>query len=155
MSKNFLIAVSCVAAAALLSSCSSVDSMVREADAASAATRVEFSYQAVTPQTVTIAPTGNVSWMNMALDVVGFVVFPGSIASSFRCTDLHPYLTKLTDGRFRSPPITNGVTERAQLPCALAPGSYDYEVWLMGEGFGVENADVTPQQILRAKLVVQ
>ena len=40
-------------------------------------------------------------------------------------------------------------------PCALAPGSYDYEIWLMGVGFGGEYDSTTPQQILRAKIVVE
>ena len=71
-------------------------------------------------------------------------------------TDLRPYLTKLEDGRYRSVPITGGVSETAKLPCSLAPGSYDYEIWLMGEGFGEEgNGTAVPQQVLRAKIVVQ
>ena len=156
MSKRALSIVFCAASAALLGACASSESMWRDAEAASAATRVEFSYQAVNPETVTIAPGGNVEWFNTALDVIGFVIFPGSIAEHLSCTDYRPYLTKLTDGRFRSPPLANGVSERAQLPCALAPGSYEYEIWLMGEGFGISGGDViTPQQVLRAKLVVR
>lgn len=156
MSKPFFSTVLGAIAIALLGACASAESMWRDAEAASAATRVEFSYQAVTPETVTIAPGGNVTWENTALDVVGFVIFPGSISQHLACTDYRPYLTKLTDGRFRSPPLANGVSERAQLPCALAPGSYDYEIWLMGEGFGISGGDViTPQQVLRAKLVVR
>ena len=156
MSKTLLATISCVASAALLGACASAESMWKDAEAASSATRVEFTYEAVMPQTVTIAPDGNVEWLNTALDVVGFVIFPGSIAEHLRCTDFRPYLTRLSDGRFRSPPLANGVTERAQLPCALAPGSYDYEIWLMGEGFGISGGDVIrPQQVLRAKLVVR
>jgi len=155
MSKFHLAMVSGVAMAGLLASCSGVSSFVRTADEARPATPVQFTYRAVNPQTVSIAPEGNVIWSNMAPDVVGFVVFPGSIVSSFQCEDLHPYLTKLEDGRYRSPPITGVVSERAQLPCALAPGSYDYEVWLMGEGFGEHGDGGDPAQILHAKIVVK
>ncbi len=156
MSKHHLATVSWVAAAALLVSCAGADSFVRTADEAQPATRVQFTYQAVNPQTVTIAPTGNVSWENLSLDAVGFVIFPANIVSSLRCTELRPYLTKLENGDYRSVPITNSMaSETAKLPCSLAPGSYDYEVWLMGEGFGEEGMSADPQQILHAKIVVQ
>lgn len=144
-----------VAAAALLTSCSSVSSFVRTADEAVPPVRVQFSYQAVNPETVSIPANGNVKWENEALDVVAFVIFPANIASSFGCKDLHPYLTRLEDGRYRSPPITGVVSETAKLPCSLAPGSYDYQIWLMGQGFGEEGVSADPQQVLRAKIVVQ
>jgi hypothetical protein len=156
MSKNPLATASCVAAAALLVSCASVDSFVRTADEAQPATRVQFTYQAVDPQTVTIAPAGNVSWENLSLDAVGFVIFPANIVSSLRCTELRPYLTKLENGDYRSVPITNSMaSEQAKLPCSLAPGTYEYQVWLMGEGFGEEGMSADPQQVLHAKIVVK
>ena len=156
MAKNPLATVSCVAAAALLLSCASVDSFVRTADEAQPATRVQFTYQAVNPVTVTIAPTGNVQWENLSLDAVGFVIFPANIVSSLRCTELRPYLTKLENGDFRSPPISNSMaSETAKLPCSLAPGTYDYEVWLMGQGFGEEGFSAEPQQVLHARIVVK
>jgi hypothetical protein len=46
-------------------------------------------------------------------------------------------------------------SERVELPCPLAPGTYDYEIWLVSAGLGVEVDDVEPQQILRAKIVVE
>ena len=156
MSKNLLATVSCSAAAALLVACAGVDSFVRTADEAQPATRVQFTYQALNPQTVTIAPAGNVSWENLSLDAVGFVIFPPSIVSSLRCTELRPYLTRLENGDYRSPPITNSMaSEAAKLPCSLAPGSYDYQVWLMGEGFGEEGMSADPQQVLHGKIIVQ
>jgi hypothetical protein len=155
MSKTHPSVVSYVAIAALLGACASVDSFVKTADEAIAPTTVQFTYDAVSPQTVTLAPGGNVTWVNNALDVVGFVVFQGSIASSLRCQELRPYLTRLESGEFRTQPITGVVTEQAKLPCALAPGRYDYQVWLMGEGFGDEGIGSAPQKVLHGTIVAQ
>lgn len=155
MPKHSFTLVTCIAAAALLIACASVDTFVKTADEAIAPTTVQFTYDAVSPQTVTLAPGGNVTWVNNALDVVGFVVFPSSIASSLRCQELRPYLTRLESGEFRTQPITGVVTEQAKLPCALAPGSYDYQVWLMGEGFGDEGIGSAPQKVLHGKIIAQ
>jgi hypothetical protein len=157
MSKLLAILVSSAATSAFLLACTSVDTFVEQAYDAGAATPVQFNFDAVTPQTVTIPSGGNVTWLNNGLDVVGFVIFPHSIAGKFSCTDLYPYLTLLEDGNYRSPPITGVVSEHAKLPCALAPGSYDYEIWLMGQGFGDEAApgrSVGPQKVLRGTLIV-
>jgi len=89
----------------------------------------------VSPEVVRIQAAGNVPWQNTAEDAWALVVFPASIAASFRCKDLRPYFTRSEDV-YRSQPLTNPETERVQLPCALTPGSYDYEIWLMGVGFG-------------------
>lgn len=42
-----------------------------------------------------------------------------------------------------------------QLPCPLVPGSYDYEIWLIGAGLGEVIDARRPEQILRAKIVVE
>ena len=42
-----------------------------------------------------------------------------------------------------------------QLPCPLAPGSYDYEIWLVEGGLAAEVAPGRPEQILRAQIVVE
>ena len=42
-----------------------------------------------------------------------------------------------------------------QLPCSLARGTYDYEIWLQGAGVGGEYDADQPSQILRAKIVVE
>ena len=55
---------------------------------------------------------------------------------------------------YRSLPITGMQSEQVRLPCPLAPGSHDYEIWLMGSGFGGEAGD-EPQRVLRAKIVVE
>ena len=154
MSRAGATLVACVAAAALLVACSTtVENDLRAAEA-SAPTVVQFNYQAVTPEIARIPATGNVTWQNLAEETWGLVVFPASIASAFRCQDLRPYFTK-SENVYRSVPVTNEESERVQLPCALAPGSYDYEIWLMGVGFGGDYDSTTPQQILRAKIVVE
>ncbi len=73
---------------------------------------------------------------------------------SFHCSDLRPYFVKM-DTVYRSLPLLGVESERVQLPCALAPGSYDYEIWMFGAGFGKEFNDGRPQQILRGKIVVE
>jgi len=117
-------------------------------------TVVQFSYDAVTPAAVTIAGDGNGTWENTASDTRGYVVFPASITSSFRCTDFEPYFAKTPQG-LRSQPIIDVESARVRLPCSLAPGSYDYEIWLVGEGLGTGSDDATPEQVLRAKIVVK
>ncbi len=152
MSRATLAAVACVAAATLLVACSTLGGAPGVGKAGSAV--VEFSYEAVNPGTVRIAADGNVTWVNIAPDTRGFVVFPASIASSFRCADLRPYFSKIASV-YRSQPITGTESERVELPCALAPGTYDYEIWVVGAGFGGQYDADGPQQILRAKIVVE
>jgi len=154
MSRANRITVSCVAAAALLVACSSILGGAPGAGGYREPTVVQFSFEAVNPQTVRIPASGNVTWENLAADTRGFVVFPASIASAFRCDDLHPYFTRM-ESVYRSLPLTDEESERVQLPCPLAPGSYDYEIWLMGSGFGVDFGDGKPEHVLRAKIVVE
>jgi hypothetical protein len=120
---------------------------------------VQFTFQAVTPETVRIAPDGNVTWQSLAEEVRGFVIFPASIASSFRCSDLEPYFVRMREV-YRSNEVRMEESELVQLPCALAPGSYDYEIWLidagLDSGFDVDRfGGVRPQKILRGKIVVE
>jgi hypothetical protein len=152
------------AAAALLVACSSVSGdvteakgIVSEAEAQARAeqTLVTFNYFAVRPEVVRIPANGNVRWVNEAPETVGFVVFPLSVAAKFRCTDLKPYFNRVGDV-YQSHQLLTVESEDVRLPCALAPGTYDYEIWLMGAGFGSEiNATNTPEQKLRAQIVVE
>ena len=142
------------AAAALLAACAAPSGGVPEAGLPGLPTVVQFSYQAVTPQTVRIAADGNVSWENTARETTAFVVLPASTASGFRCADLRPFFLPAAD-LYRSLPLTGMQSDRVQLPCALKPGSYDYEIWLMGAGFGGEWSGNEPERILRAKIVVE
>jgi hypothetical protein len=141
-------------AAALLVSCSNTSGGPPGAGGYREPSVVQFSYQAVIPETVRIPADGNLTWVNTAADTSGTVVFPASIAASFRCPDLRPYFSKAADV-YRSLPITDTQSERVQLPCRLAPGTYDYEIWLRGSGFGEESDAARPDQILRARIVVE
>jgi hypothetical protein len=154
MSRADLGMIACVAAAALLLSCSSPSGGASGAGAFREPTVVQFSYQAVTPETVRIATDGNLTWTNLAPETAAYVVFPASIAASFRCTDLHPYFSR-TANLYRSLPLTGMESRRVQLPCSLAPGSYDYEIWITGSGLGEEFDPGAPQQVLRAKIIVE
>jgi hypothetical protein len=115
---------------------------------------VQFSYLEVTPETVQIPPGGNVTWVNNADETRGFVVFPASIASAFQCTDLRPYFERAGD-LYRSLELMDEESERVQLPCALAPGTYPYEIWLFGAGFGKGFDLAGPEKRLTGKIVVQ
>lgn len=115
---------------------------------------VQFNYLEVTPETVQIAPGGNVTWENNADETRGFVVFPASIASSFRCTDFRPYFERAGD-LYRSLELTDEESERVQLPCALAPGTYPYEIWLFGAGFGKGFDLDGPEKRLSGRIVVE
>jgi len=154
MSRANLARVSCVAAATLVVSCSSTSGGAPGAGEVREHAVVQFSYEAVDPETVSIPADGNVTWVNMAPDTRGFVVFPANIASAFGCKDLHPYFSRTGDV-YRSLPITGMQSERVQLPCPLASGSYTYEIWLTGSGLGEESAADEPEQILRARIVVE
>lgn len=154
MSRASASTVACLAAAALLVACSSSSGGAPGAGAYREPVVVQFTYQAVSPETVHIPAGGNLTWKNIAADTRGFVIFPASIASAFRCQDLRPYFVRM-ETVYRSLPLTDEESERVQLPCPLAPGSYDYEIWLMGSGFGVDFGDGKPEQILRAKIVVE
>jgi len=144
-----------VAVAALLAACAAPSGGGPGAGLPGLPTVVQFSYQAVTPETVRIAAGGNVSWESTASDTTAFVVLPASTASGFRCADLRPFFLPAADV-YRSLPLTGGMqTDRVQLPCALKPGSYDYEIWLMGAGFGGEWSGNEPERVLRARIVVE
>jgi hypothetical protein len=144
-----------IAVAALLVSCAAPSQGGLGGAGSRQPTIVQFSHEAVDPATVRIAADGNVQWRNTAPDSSGFIVFPASIAASFRCSDLQPYFARAADV-YRSLPITGGATsERVELPCSLAPGSYDYEIWLVGSGFGQEFDLRAPQKILRARILVE
>jgi hypothetical protein len=113
---------------------------------------VHFYYDRVEPETVRVGANATVTWENIAGDTMGYVVFPVSIARSFRCSDLEPAFSR-TPNDYRSLPIGGVERERLSLPCPLAPGSYDYEIWLVGSGF--EEVMGQPKKVLRATIVVE
>jgi hypothetical protein len=134
----------------LLASCTATSGSNPEAGSAV----VEFSFDSVRPQTVRIAAGGNVSWINIAADSRGFVVFPVSIASGFTCGEnLSPYFRRTLSG-FQSLPITDFGSETVKLPCPLKPGSYPYEIWVSGAGLG-ETAPGGSERKLSATIIVE
>lgn len=117
-------------------------------------TVVRFSYDSVTPQTARITGHGNVSWVNAAGDSTAFVVLPESMAAAFACEKGSEAGFHRTADGYQSDPLTSFESEGVELPCPPAPGTYDYEVWIMGRGFG-ETDELEPEQRLPARLVVE
>ena len=155
MISNRICKASCVVTALLLLSCSGTSGGSPGAGSAREHVVVEFSGFAVNPKTVHLTPDGNLRWVNVGPDYSGYIVFPTSISQAFTCgDDLQPYFSK-TDKGYVSLPITGDTSERVQLPCPLAPGSYDYEIWLMGTGFGSEYDYGRPERALAGKIVVE
>lgn len=147
-----LVVASCVAAGVLLASCAEVPGARSGSGLEAPATVVQFSYDKVEPATVHIRADARVAWENIAQDTNGYVVLPASIAASFRCSDLGPAFSR-TSNDYRSVPIAGMQGDQVSLPCALAPGRYDYEILLVGTGFGDE-APMRPT-VLRATIVVE
>ena len=114
---------------------------------------VQFDYDGLKPESVQIAPDGNVRWVNLVADSSGFVVFPTSISESFSCgRDLKPYFAPI-EGGYQSLAITSFEPRRVQLPCSLESGTYGYEVWIMGAGLG--ETTTNPQRKLSGTIVVE
>jgi hypothetical protein len=148
MWKPLLVAAAVALAAPLLSCASPAGS-----DAPGQGAVVEFGYDRLNPETVHIPEGGNITWVNLEGDSRGYVVFPASIAQSFSCGDaLEPYFKKI-DGGFESLPIGTTEPDPVQLPCSLAPGSYDYEIAIMGSGLG-ETEETQPRRKLSGTIVV-
>jgi hypothetical protein len=115
---------------------------------------VNFSFDELNPKTVHISADGNITWVNLAPDSRGFIVFPASIAQSFTCGEkLEPYFRRI-EGGFQSLPIANVEPNHVQLPCPLAPGSYDYEIAIMGAGLG-QTGETSPERKLPGTIVVE
>jgi hypothetical protein len=142
-----------LAAVVLVAACATPSGTAPESEWSRGLAVVKFSYRAVAPETVRITADGNVTWVNAAPDTRAFVVFPASIASDFRCADLRPYFSRSAD-TYRSIPITAVQSAQLQLPCSLAPGSYDYEIWIEGTGLGAVSDAGKPERVLRARIVV-
>jgi hypothetical protein len=142
--------IACVALAALCASCTALSGP----GGADEPTVVQFSYDGLQPETVRIAAGGNLTWVNQVSDSQAFVLLPASMASGFVCGEnLAPYFQK-TEGGFQSLPITDYESEKVVLPCALRPGSYPYEVRIMGAGLGEADADELGRT-LRGSIVVE
>jgi hypothetical protein len=149
MWKSALLAASFALAAPFLSCASSPDS-----GGSGQKQVVEFSFYELKPKAVHISADGNITWVNLAADSKGYVVFPASIAKSFTCGEnLQPYFHKIAGG-FQSLPISSYEPNNVQLPCPLAPGSYDYEIAIMNSGLG-EADPTTAERKLLGTIVVE
>ncbi len=116
---------------------------------------VRFNFGSVDPVSAQAAKNRNVQWVNLAQDVAGQVVFPASIASSFECgSDLAPMYEKVGE-TYRSLHIEGTMGARVTLPCPLAVGNYDYEIWLYGIGDGMVGGATVPVNKFSAKLIIQ
>ena len=116
---------------------------------------VRFTDTSVRPATAQIAAGGNVTWINDSSEYIGSVVFPASMQAAFSCDDLRPLFSKTGTG-YQSIPITSEQTEAVVLPCALRPGSYDYQIYLFeGRVMNPTAGMLNPQLTLPAKLVVR
>ena len=147
--KSLWSALSCAGLALSLASCATGSG----SDSRREHAVVQFSYEAVKPETVRIASDGNITWVNLAADSRGFVVFPASISSGFTCGDaLQPYFQEIPGG-YQSLPITRFESARVELPCPLERGTYPYEIWLMGTGLG-EAIVEAPERKLGGTIVV-
>lgn len=143
-------AILCATVGLLLSACAATSPSTESGKVAV----VQFSYDGLKPEVVHITPDGNIKWVNLAPDSRGVVVFPNSISTSFSCgAALEPYFVPAADG-YRSLPIESSEPNRVELPCSLAPGTYDYEVWIMGSGLGDFGAS-SAQRSLPGKIVVK
>lgn len=93
---------------------------------------VRFGGLSVSPKVARIDTGGHVSWVNESSGG-GVLLFPDSIREALTCDSMRPYLMKVAAG-YQSRPITPGL-EISALPCALKPGTYDYQVNLYGGDF--------------------
>jgi len=116
-------------------------------------TEVQFTWDTVNPATVRITPNGIVTWTNTSEESRGFVVFPASIAASFSCGDLRPYFLK-TGSSYQSQPLTTYDSERVKLPCPLKPGTYPYQIVLVGAAED-EISMEDPERTLQAVIIVE
>lgn len=140
----------CATLGLLLSACAATNPSTESGRVA----LVQFSYDGLKPAVVHITPDGNIKWVNLAPDSQGVIVFPDSISTSFSCGGaLEPYFVPTEDG-YRSLPIASFEPNRVELPCSLEAGTYDYEMWIMGKGFGDFGA-ASAQRRLPGKIVVE
>jgi plastocyanin len=118
---------------------------------------VQFSDMSLHPSIAQVVEGGTVSWVNYASMYEGSIVFSDEVATAFTCSDLRPNWMKTGTG-YQSIPITmGGAANDLEIPCALKPGEYEYEIWLftagrMGAGFGgMDN----PQSRMQGKIIVE
>ena len=116
---------------------------------------VQFTDTTLHPTTAQLLAGGTVSWVNYASLYDGSIVFPPATVAGFTCSDLRPDWGKTADGA-QSIPITMGAAANdLEIPCPLAPGSYDYEVWLFSPGVGDPSGLDEPEARMQGRIVVE
>ena len=101
---------------------------------------VQINHVKLVPEVVEISGSENsVAWTNWT-GSTATVQFPASIATAFTCDELRPQFV-LSGDRIESVGVL-GNSESLTTPCALKPGSYDYEVWLSESPSERENPDL-------------
>ena len=106
----------------------------------------------VHPKTAQVTSGGTVSWATYTTHYASAILFPASIKSALTCSDLRPNWNEVAAG-IQSLPLSSatGIND-IELPCALKPGSYDYQVQLFNRADG---GMFNPQLTLPGKIVVQ
>ena len=109
---------------------------------------VQINNMNLAPKVVQVSGSKNsIAWTNWSSSVAS-VQFPASMASAFVCSDLRPQFV-LSGDRIESVQAL-GDNENLATPCALKPGSYEYEVWLSGSRMDREN----PQLKIKGRIEV-
>ena len=98
---------------------------------------VQFNLEQLIPDPVRIREDGNVTWVNLAPETAGYIIFPATRALEKSCGgDFSASYQRMGEG-YQSLPVESGPkSRRLQLPCRLQPGEYTYEVWLESVGLG-------------------
>jgi len=115
---------------------------------------IRFAFDSIDPVSAHIGKDQDVQWVNLAEDSAGRVVFPASIASKFECADLAPMFERVEE-TYQSLRIEGTMSEPVTLPCPLAAGSYDYEIWVYSVGDEISGDEMLPSNKFRAVLVVE
>ena len=117
---------------------------------------VQFGNLAVSPQDVRLQTGERVVWSNHS-DYLAQVVFPLTLTESLQCSRFGEEWRQTAD-HLASVPIEGGRLDLL-LPCALAPGSYHYEIYLFesdrSEGDSLAASVNEPELRLTARLLVQ
>lgn len=115
---------------------------------------VQFTDASLHPSTAQVLQGGVVTWVNYASESNGSIFFSDEVAGAMAC-DLRPNWMK-TDEGYQSIAVTiGGAKNDLQLPCALKPGTYEYEVWLYAPEVGDPSEMADPQSQLKGRIVVE
>jgi hypothetical protein len=116
---------------------------------------VQFSDATLHPSIARVTKGGQVTWVNYSSSYTGAVVFPDSFAEALTCGKPRPEFGKVAGG-YQSEPITGEMGEDVHLPCPLAPGEYEYEIFLFEGRLMDRGASMfDPNSTLQGKIVAE